>query len=311
MSAPEGNNPGCTLVQGGSPLALADIPAVSKALLLLAKPGIVLAELMAGLAGALLVSPLPSGDRLWPLLLCLSMAAAGAAMTNGLLDAAEDRKMPRLARRSRALETAGRGLVRATALLLQGGAALLAATRLPPVTLLLLAAASLGYTAVYTGRLKRRTPWSVLAGGIPGALPPLIGAAAMGGTVPGSPLLLGVVIYVWQLPHFWFLALQCREQYHLAGIPVLPLVHGERTTGMFIRICSLALVPCTIALTAASTRSPAVATLLPGLALLFALLCHRFLDRPAGYRRGFVISIAYMVLTLLVVIATVITRAPP
>lgn len=310
MRTPEGNNPGCTLAQGGSPLVLAEVLAVSKSLLLLTKPGIVLAELLAGLGGALLASPSPAGDRLWPLLLCLFMAAAGAAMTNGLLDAAEDRKMPRLARRSRALETAGKGVVRTTALILNGGAALVASIWLPPLTLLLLAAASLGYTAIYTSRLKRRTPWSVLVGGIPGALPPLIGSAAVSGTVLTAPILLGLLIYVWQLPHFWFLALHCREQYRTAGVPVLPLVHGERATVILIRLCSLALVPCSTAFCASMGKPPVITALLSAAALAFAIFCFSHSCQKADYHTGFVASIAHMALILLTVIGNAILTTP-
>ncbi|HZV81068.1 MAG TPA: protoheme IX farnesyltransferase [Geobacteraceae bacterium] len=310
MRPPGANNPGCdALAPSGSPLALAAPLTVLKALLLLAKPGIVLAELLAGLAGALLASPSPAADRLLPALLCLAMASGGAAMANGLLDAEQDRKMPRLARRALALETAGKELVRITAALLHGGAAILAAIYFSPLILILLAAASLGYIGVYTGWLKRRTPWSVLAGGIPGALPPLIGAAAVSGTVPPPPLLLGVIVYVWQLPHFWFLALQCREQYHLAGIPVLPLVHGEGTTGLLIRLCSLALVPCAVAFSSSIGHPPFIALFLPVSALIFSLFCHTCLCRTADYRRGFVASIAYMTLTLLAVIGNAISCA--
>lgn len=293
------------------PIRLADLLRTTRALLLLAKPGIVLAELLAGLAGALLALPASPAAPLWLVLLCLAMAAGGAAMANGLLERGSDRKMARLTRRNRALEIAGNGLVLGMTMLLIGGALAIAAAFFNLLTLLLLAAAFSGYIFVYTGWLKRRTPWSVLAGGIPGALPPLIGAAAVSGSVPAATLLLGVLIYLWQLPHFLFLALQFRNQYGMAGIPVLPLVHGERPASILTLACALATVPGATAFSLAAGHPPSVTAALAGAASLFSLCCHHYLYRQVNYRRGFICSIGYLAITLLAVIATALGGPTP
>jgi protoheme IX farnesyltransferase len=266
------------------------------ALLLLSKPGIVLAEVVAGLAGLLLAAAEPSPAPAIAVLLAIAMAAGGAAMLNGILDAGADRQMSRLARRCRALEITGARRVLAIALTLMAFGLGLAAITLPLLALLLLAGACLSYLYLYTFWLKRRSPWGVLAGGIPGALPPLIGAAAVSGSITAPPLLLAGFVFIWQLPHFWLLALDCHDQYSRAGIPVLPLTHGES----FTRICTLSatllLLPVTLTLGLLGGLSScflAVAGVAGG---IFSLYCARCLYQTHAYRRGFVASLIYILI---------------
>lgn len=278
---------------------------LSVALFLLAKPGIVLAEAAAGFAGMLLASSgLPiSATSVCCCLLSLILAASGAAMANCVLEAETDRQMPRLAARSRALAAVGKERVMSVALCLMGGAFILTALLLNFLTLLLLAAACGSYLLLYTRWLKRSSIWGVPAGAIPGALPPLIGAAAVSGTIPALPLLLGGVIFIWQFPHFWFLALQYRDQYRQAAIPVLPLTHGSELTKRLTLLSSAALLPATLAFSLCGDGSAGftLAALLGG--ILFLLLCHRCLYRSGDYRKGFILSLCYLALifvTLLV-----------
>jgi protoheme IX farnesyltransferase len=278
------------------------------ALLLLSKPGIVLAESAAGFAGILLAArglP-PSASNVFWCLLTLIMAASGAAMVNCVLDAAGDRLMPRLAARSRALATVGKVRALTIALLLMGGAFILTALFLNTFTLLLLAAACGSYLFLYTRWLKRCSPWGVLAGAIPGALPPLIGAAAVTGTVSALPLLLGVVIFIWQLPHFWFLALQYSDQYRQAGIPVLPLTSGIQLTKKLTLLSSAALLPATLLFTRLGSFSPGFISVILFAGILFPLLCYRFLYRTAEYRKGFVVSLAYLAAIFIAIITDII-----
>jgi protoheme IX farnesyltransferase len=278
------------------------------ALLLLTKPGIVLAEVVAGFAGILLAARglSPATANVFWCLLALLLAASGAAMGNGVLDAEADRLMPRLAARSRALATVGKARVLTMALLLMGGAFLLTALFLNSLTLLLLAAACSSYLLLYTRWLKRSSPWGVLAGAIPGALPPLIGAAAVSSSVAALPLLLGVIIFLWQLPHFWFLALHYREQYQQAGIPVLPLTHGNDLTKRLTLWSALALFPVTLAFLFLGSFSPGftLMTLLAG--ILFPFCCYCYLYLTAEYRRGFIASLVYLTVILVAIMAETI-----
>ena len=297
-----------TCVQNAAVLPEERTSSMPGAFLLLTKPGIVLAETAAGFTGMLLASRglLPAATIVFLSLLTLVMAASSAAMINCILDAAADRLMPRLAARSRALASIGKDRVLIIALLLMGGAFILAALFLNGPTLLLLAAACSSYLLLYTCWLKRCSPWGVLAGAIPGALPPLIGAAAVTGNVSALPLLLGMVIFIWQLPHFWFLALQYCDQYQQAGIPVLPLTGGIQLTKRLTLLSAAALLPATLSFRLLGNFSPGfiLGTLLTG--ILFTLLCHRFLYRTSEYRKGFIISLVYLAVILMALITDII-----
>lgn len=115
-----------------------------------------------------------------------------------------------------------------------------------------LAAALLGltigfYVFVYTMWLKRRTPQNIVIGGAAGALPPVIGWAAVTGEVALLPLVLFAIIFVWTPPHFWALSLLSSADYEKAGVPMLPVVRGDRETRRQILIYSALLAPLTVA----------------------------------------------------------------
>ena len=88
----------------------------------------------------------------------------------------------------------------------------------------------LGYVFVYTVWLKRRTPQNIVIGGAAGAVPPLVGWAAVRGTVGGTAILLFAIVFFWTPPHFWALSLLMKDEYARAGVPMLPVVRGERET---------------------------------------------------------------------------------
>jgi len=273
------------------------------ALFRLSKPGIVLAEVLAGLAGMLLAAagqPLPADCC--RILFAIALAAGGAALVNGIVDADLDRRMPRLAARRRALETVGSGRVLTVALFLMGSGLTLAALTAPLPALLLLAGC-LTYLWLYTAWLKRRSPWGVLAGGIPGAIPPLIGAAAVNSSLTAPALLFAVIVYIWQLPHFWLLALDCRDQYDRAGIPVLPLTHGEPLTSALTLATALLLLPLTLTLGLLGSLSFVYLLLAGGAGIIFPLFCARCLYQTHAYRQGFIASLVYLLFIIAAVIA--------
>ena len=112
----------------------------------------------------------------------------------------------------------------------------------------LLLALTIGfYVFVYTMWLKRRTPQNIVIGGAAGALPPVIGWAAVTGDVALLPLVLFAIIFVWTPPHFWALALARADEYARAGIPMLPVVAGQRRTRREILLYSLVLAPLGVA----------------------------------------------------------------
>jgi protoheme IX farnesyltransferase len=111
----------------------------------------------------------------------------------------------------------------------------------------LLAAAILFYVFVYTIWLKRRTPQNIVIGGAAGAFPPVIGWAAVTGSVDLMPLLLFAIVFFWTPPHFWSLALFANSDYQRAGVPMLPVVAGAKETRKQIVIYTLLLVPLSLA----------------------------------------------------------------
>src|SRR3954447_645564 len=99
----------------------------------------------------------------------------------------------------------------------------------------------LGYVFVYTVWLKRRTPQNIVIGGAAGAVPPLVGWAAVTGDVGGTAVLLFALVFFWTPPHFWALSLLMKDEYARVGVPMLPVVRGERETRRQILLYSVLL----------------------------------------------------------------------
>jgi protoheme IX farnesyltransferase len=115
------------------------------------------------------------------------------------------------------------------------------------LTAVLALVGNLFYVFVYTRWLKRSTPQNIVIGGAAGAIPPLVGWAAATGSVTVPALLLFAIVFFWTPPHFWALALVIRREYEAAGVPMLPVVRGERATTGQIVLYSLVLVAGTSA----------------------------------------------------------------
>src|SRR5213079_2161418 len=110
-----------------------------------------------------------------------------------------------------------------------------------PLTMWLTFATFLGYAVVYTVLLKPATPQNIVIGGASGAMPPVLGWAAVTNDVAPQALLLFLIIFVWTPPHFWSLALYRRDDYVRAGLPMLPVTHGPRYTQLQIVLYTLVL----------------------------------------------------------------------
>jgi protoheme IX farnesyltransferase len=163
------------------------------------------------------------------------------------------------------------------------------------------------YVVIYTVWLKRVTPQNIVIGGAAGALPPMIGWAAVTGSLSLEPVLLFLIILLWTPPHFWALALYRTEDYARAGVPMLPVVAGDASTRRHIMLYTLILVPLGIApwllgFAGALYGAAAIVTGAIMVALAWQVLHER---RPAerACRRLFAFSILYLFLlfaTLLV-----------
>lgn len=273
---------------------------------LLARPGLLALVTVAGLAGMFLASrgaPDPAGA-----LLCaasLSLAAAGSVMLNSVLDYPFDLRMARLRERTSALERLGRKRTVRLALLLIAAGTVTAFRCLTPLSGLLILAAAFWYLVPYTLRLKRNSPFGAVAGGIPGALPVLIGYAAVAGSVGPDGLILFLLVLLWQPPHFWTLALHHREEYRAAGFPVLPVVMGEGYVKMLIFLYASALPPLSLALWYfgfCSNRYGVAAFLL---GMLFLLASFLLIVRRSRFGAAFTTTNWYLALLLMLVIGDI------
>ena len=111
---------------------------------------------------------------------------------------------------------------------------------------ILLAIAIFFYAVIYTICLKRYTCHNIVIGGAAGAFPPIIGWASITGSISIEPIILFLIIFMWTPPHFWALSLLKSSEYKKAGIPMLPVIHGEQTTRNYILIYTALLIPITL-----------------------------------------------------------------
>jgi heme o synthase len=164
------------------------------------------------------------------------------------------------------------------------------------LTAILALVGNLFYVVVYTRWLKRSTPQNIVIGGAAGAVPPLVGYAAATGSLALPALWLFLIVFLWTPPHFWALALMIKNSYAAAGVPMLPVVRGDRETARQILLYSIALVAFTVAVGFWLGLLYTVAALVLGATLLvLAALLRRDLTRA----RAFVLfhySLAYLAL---------------
>ena len=223
------------------------LPADWRDFLALTKPRVMTLVVYTGLCG-MLAAPGPINPVLgFAAILCIALAAGAAGALNQWYEADIDSKMKRTA--SRPLPAGrmdrqsalhfGVGLGVFSVLLMGLFVNVLAAT--------ILAASILFYVLVYTVWLKPRTPQNIVIGGAAGAFPPLIGWAAATGHLAPLPLLLFALVFLWTPPHFWALALFVKTDYANAGIPMLPVVSGERTTRVQIGLYTISMAIAAIA----------------------------------------------------------------
>jgi protoheme IX farnesyltransferase len=173
------------------------------------------------------------------------------------------------------------------------------------LTALLAMAGTLGYVLVYTGWLKRTTPQNIVIGGAAGAIPPLVGWAAARGDLTLPALFLFLIVFFWTPPHFWALALLIKRDYAAAGIPMLPVVRGDRETVRQILLYSLVLAAVTLLpflWGGAGVVYLAVALLLDACFVAMALRLRRHITRA---RAGTLFHFSLLYLALLFVMLAI------
>jgi protoheme IX farnesyltransferase len=169
------------------------------------------------------------------------LVAAAAAAFNCIVEKGIDAKMKRTAWRPTARgELADWQTLLFSAILCAAGSALLWFT-VNPLTMWLTFATFVGYAVIYTVILKPLTPQNIVIGGASGAMPPVLGWAAMTGDVGPEALMLFLIIFLWTPPHFWALALYRVEDYRQSGLPMLPVTHGNEFTRLQILLYTIVL----------------------------------------------------------------------
>ena len=165
-------------------------------------------------------------------LTCLggALSAGGAGAINHVIDRDIDRTMQRTANRPVAAGRVSPAAGMAFGVILGVAAFMLLASTVNLLAATLSLSGLLGYVFVYTLWLKRSTPQNIVIGGAAGAVPPLVAWAAVTGGLTGTPLYLFAIIFFWTPPHFWALSLLMKDEYARAGVPMLPVVRGERET---------------------------------------------------------------------------------
>jgi heme o synthase len=272
----------------------------------LCKPRVVMLIVFTAVVGMFLAVPglPPLSALLWGTL-GIGLQAASAAAVNQIIDREIDARMARTC--GRPLVTGALGMTEciafATALGLLGFVLLWFWVN--PLTAVLTQLTLIGYAGVYTLFLKRATPQNIVIGGAAGAVPPVLGWAAVTGTVDPHALLLFLIIFIWTPPHFWALAIERHKEYAAAEIPMLPVTHGIEYTRTQVLLYTVLLF--------ISSLLPFVfgmsgwfyllgAALLSGVFLVYAIRL-KFAPVPGLPMRTFGYSIVYLmgIFTLLLV----------
>jgi protoheme IX farnesyltransferase len=224
--------------------------------LTLLKPRVVVLVVFTGLVG-LLVAP----GHLHPVLafaavLCIAVAAGAAGAINMWYDRDIDALMRRTQRRPIPAGRIEPGEALGFGVALAVGSVLVMWLATNTLAAAILALSIGFYVFVYTMWLKRRTPQNIVIGGAAGAFPPLIGWAAVTGSLDTLPILLFLIVFAWTPPHFWSLALWASADYERVGVPMLPVVAGARSTrwhifGYTLVLVALSLSPWALRLTGA------------------------------------------------------------
>jgi protoheme IX farnesyltransferase len=223
------------------------LPADWRDFFALTKPRVMSLVIFTGLCG-LLAAPVKIHPVLgFTAILCIAIAAGGAAALNQWWEADIDAVMKRTAARPIPAGRMNPTNARDFGIALSAGACLLMGLAIGWLAAFILAISVVYYAVVYTIWLKPRTPQNIVIGGGAGAFPPLIGWVAATGDITLMPVLLFAIIFFWTPPHFWALALFVQTDYAKVGIPMMPVVAGERSTRRQILAYALLLLPLSLA----------------------------------------------------------------
>jgi len=222
-------------------------PGLLRQYLVLTKPRVTQLAVFCAVIGMFLATPgLPDMWKVVAATVGIWLLAAAAFAINCLIEQQVDARMLRTARRATAQGTISTFQVLSLSSLLGGVGMFVLYRWVNPLTMWLTFATFVGYAVIYTVILKPHTPQNIVIGGLSGAMPPALGWAAIADSVPAEAWLLVLIIFIWTPPHFWALALYRTNDYARAGLPMLPVTHGQQFTRLHILLYSIALVATTV-----------------------------------------------------------------
>ncbi len=225
------------------PIQLQALGASFKSFYVLCKPRVTALIVFTAIIGMFLATP---GMVPWQLLIAttvgIAFSSGAAAAFNCLIEHKIDAVMART--RARPLPTGQVSNAETTifATILGGIGLAILYIFVNPLTMWLTFATFVGYAVIYTVFLKPATPMNIVIGGASGAMPPILGWAAVNNAVGPESLIMFLIIFAWTPPHFWALALYRREEYAKVGMPMLPVTHGEAFTLLHILLYTVILV---------------------------------------------------------------------
>ncbi|MEX1157913.1 MAG: heme o synthase [Thermomicrobiales bacterium] len=239
------------------------------------KPGIIVLLLITTVGAMLVAGPWPSIWLVLATMLGGALASGGASALNCYYDRDIDPVMARTRKRPLPTGRLTPAQVRNFGLILSALAVVELWLLVNPLVALLALSGNLFYVMIYTRWLKRATPQNIVIGGAAGAFPPLVGWAAVTGTITLPALLLFAIIFYRTPPHFWSLALLKARDYERAGIPMLPVTHGAQHTRKMILLYSILLVGVTLLVVPAGGAGWLYLTLAIALGSIFVGLAAR------------------------------------
>jgi len=292
---------------GGAPASLSSLalPAEARDWFAMLKPRVITLVVFTGFVG-LLLAPGP----LHPVLglaavLCIAVGAGAAGALNMWYDRDIDAVMRRTSKRPIPAGRIAKGEALGFGVTLSIASVLVMGLATNWAAAALLALSILFYVFVYTVWLKRRTPQNIVIGGAAGAFPPVIGWAAVTGTVDVMPLLLFAIVFFWTPPHFWALSLYASEDYERAGVPMLPVIAGARATRLHVVFYTVALILVSLLPWVLGYAGPVYGVSAVGLGIWFMVASLRVLwdrqdaggvslTRDAPARWAFRVSLIYL-----------------
>jgi protoheme IX farnesyltransferase len=262
----------------------------------LLKPRVMSLVVFTGVVGMLLAPGALHPALAVTAVLCIAVGAGAAGAMNMWYERDIDAQMARTQDRPLPAGRMEAGTALAFGVVLAVGSVTLMGLALNHLAAGLLAASIAFYVFVYTIWLKRRTPQNIVIGGAAGAFPPVIGWAAVTGSVAVEPLTLFALIFFWTPPHFWALALYRHADYARAGVPMLPVTAGDAATRRQILWYSVALLPVSLApwLIGLAGLGYAVVAALFGLAFIAAAAAVLRDEGDRWARRMFLFSLFYL-----------------